>query len=100
MKDNFKVNDFSNQEFDETVKYLTDGLRVCLQNLSLDTALPVFMVKLGLVYLVKGMHEVAEYWCSVAQIFAKSTKNACVENEASLCLRYLREEKSNGKNDN
>lgn len=75
------------------IKYLVDGLRLCLQNVSLDSALPVFMVKLGLVYLVKGMHGSAEYWCSIARIFARSSQNPCVENEASLCLKHLKKEK-------
>lgn len=73
---------------------MIDGLRLCLQNLSLDRALPVFMVKLGLVYLVKGMYETAGYWCSIGEIFAKSSYNVCVENEASLCLKHLKETKS------
>lgn len=53
------------------------------------------MVKLGLVYLVKGMNDAAEYWCSIAKIFAQSSHNACVENEATLCLKYLKDNKPN-----
>lgn len=72
---------------------------MCLRNLSFDAVLPTFMVKLGLVYLVKGMYETAEYWCHIAQTFAKSSKNACAENEASLCLNYLKNRKGRGGSD-
>lgn len=41
------------------------------------------------------MNETAAYWCSIAQIFAQSSNNVCVENEASLCLKYLKEDKPN-----
>lgn len=85
------------QDFDGAIKYLVEAIRLCLRNLSLDAALPLFMVKLGLVYLVKGMHETAEYWCSIAHTFAKSSNNVCAENEASLCLNYLKNRKSKNK---
>ncbi|XP_037041990.1 tetratricopeptide repeat protein 19 homolog, mitochondrial-like [Bradysia coprophila] len=84
-------------EFDEAIKYLVEGIRLCLLHLSLDAALPVFMVKLGLMYLIKGMDEKAEYWCSIAYAFAKSSYNACAEDEASLCLNYLKNRKSKNK---
>ncbi|KAG4066081.1 hypothetical protein HA402_001328 [Bradysia odoriphaga] len=84
-------------DFDEAIKYLVEGIRLCLLHLSLDAALPVFMVKLGLMYLLKGMDETAEYWCSIAHAFAKSSDNVCAEDEASICLNYLKNRKSKDK---
>lgn len=80
----FKLN-----EYGESMKYLTQGLEVCLQNDPENPELPVFLVKMGVVCYHLKLYEEASYWCQKALHFARLRNNRVAEEEASVCMRNM-----------
>lgn len=64
-------------------------MALCKQSDVLNPDLPNYLVKLGVLYLYKGMADRAEFWCDTANKFAKHYHNDEAEEEAQDCLKKI-----------
>lgn len=80
----FKLNEFA-----DSMKYLTQGLEVCLLNDPENPELPVFLVKMGVVCYHLKLYEEARYWCEKGMHFARLRNNRLVEEEAAVCMKNM-----------
>lgn len=74
-----------------------DAIEICVNNNFSNDELPVFLVKLGVVYLYKGIFDKAEFWCEHGGKFAGMLANESAMTESKLCLQKLDELKSKKK---
>lgn len=80
----FKLNEFA-----DSMKYLAQGLEVCLQNDPDNAELPVFLVKMGVVCYHLKLYEESRYWCEKGLYFARLRNNRLAEEEASVCMKNM-----------
>lgn len=80
---------FKLHEYADSMKYLTQGLEVCLQNDPDNSELPVFLVKMGVVCYHLALYEESLYWCEKGLHFARLRGNALAEKEATICMKNM-----------
>lgn len=80
----FKLNEYA-----DSMKYLTQGLEVCLQHDPENHELPVFLVKMGVVCYHLELYKESRYWCEKGLHFARLRNNHLAEEEATMCLKNM-----------
>lgn len=78
-------------EYQDAVMYMVETIQLCLDTNPNSEELPVFVVKLGVIFLFMGLYEQAKYWCEKSLVYARQHGNERVEEEANICLQRLRE---------
>lgn len=90
---------FNLKEYDESVNYLVESIKIA-KNLKFEVSdLPVIITKLGIVFLYKGIYDKAKYWCNFGHQYAQMYDNKSAVKESTLCLEYLKDLKSNVEDD-
>lgn len=82
---------FKLHEYDDSIDYLIRAIKICKEYDELNPDFPIYLVKLGVVYLFKGVYDKAGFWCSHANRMAVSYNNEEAEEESNLCLKRLEE---------
>lgn len=82
---------FKLHEYQDSVTYLVEAIELCLSRTPNSEDLPIFVVKLGTVFLFMQLYEQSKYWCEKGLAMARQHGNEMVEEEATACLQKLRE---------
>lgn len=84
---------FKMGEYENATKYLMKAIAVGKKCDTENMEMPLYVVKLGVVYFYMKMYKDAGYWCEMGKRMAKEYQNEYAAIEAERCLERLREEK-------
>lgn len=82
---------FRLQQYDDSLLYLTQAVDVCMSRDPDNAELPIYLVKMGIVFYRMRLYDEAQYWCEKGRYFARLHKNRQAEEEADQCLGWMRE---------
>lgn len=80
---------FTAQEYDNSIAFLVEAITLCIETNAVNDEIPIFIVKLGIVYLYKGIYDKAKFWCENAGKIADNYNNSRAKAESVLCLEAL-----------
>lgn len=84
---------FKMGEYENATKYLMQAIDVGKNSTKENIEMPLYVVKLGVVYLYMKMYTQAENWCEMGKRMAELYQNDAAAIEADSCLEKLRRDK-------
>lgn len=84
---------FKMEEYENAAKYLMQAIDIGKKSETENIEMPLYVVKLGVVYLYMNMFTQARNWCEMGKQMAEIYQNEVAAIEADRCLKRLREDK-------
>lgn len=70
---------------------MVEAIEICVDNNFTNEELPIFLVKMGVVCLYKGILDQAQFWCEQGCKYADAYAIESAMTESKLCLEKLEE---------